>query len=162
MKLERPSLPTKCGFQRTVEALGLYRAALHSKGCWPFFPSHDTNTITHRVKPYQRRVTQVLSKQIFREGVGTPWHLWFLSLPASLSFVRFTAAFKGTRGRRKRKMSGEREKGGGGNGLLSSLLLRNKSHTTCKNHLLSTPQRQRVRHWFAEGLRRSCVDVLVP
>lgn len=134
----------KMRLQGEGEGVEIVQSSTPQQGTLAFLPPYDIDTRTHRVKRYPRRVTQVLSKQIFRQGVGTPWYLQFLPLPASLSFVRFNAAFKGSGGRRKRKMLGVREKGGGGNDLLSQLLLRNKSHTTCKNHLLSILQRQRV------------------
>jgi hypothetical protein len=41
-----------------------------------------------------------------------PLHIFSVPLPATLSFVKFNAAFKGTGGRRKRKLSGEGERRG--------------------------------------------------
>lgn len=97
----------KMRLQGEGEGAGIVQSRTPQQGTLAFLPPYDINTITDRVKRYPRSVTQVLSKQIFRQGVRTPWHLQFLPLPASLSFVRFNAAFKGSGGRRKRKMLGE-------------------------------------------------------
>lgn len=53
-----------------MKAVEFYRAAFNNKGLPASFL--DINTITHREKPIRGRVTQVLYKQIFQTGSGSP------------------------------------------------------------------------------------------
>lgn len=126
MKLERQSLHTKWGSKRkgkhwdSIEQHSTARDAAFSSPLW----HKHNNTLS---KAHQRRVTQVPSKQTFRReseplGIFSFSHsLLVYPLLASIQLSRTLEAEE------REKMSGEGERGGRGDGLLSKLLLRNKS-----------------------------------